>query len=139
MSLSAQHSTTVRLKSVLVSMANVALSKKNEKMTKEKSIEKKLKLLPTLREKRHYLVIKPKSKQEMSEKELHEKIDKAILDFIGIFGYAKAGPLFIEVKRNYVIVSITTKYVKSIKAALALSDLECVGVSGAIKKVRRFI
>ena len=108
-------------------------------MTKQKPIEKKLKLLTTLREKRHYLIIQPKSKQELNEKELHEKIDKAILDFIGIFGYAKAGALFIELKKNYAIVSITTKFVEVVKAALALSDLECVGVSGTIKKVRRFI
>lgn len=107
------------------------------KQKTNKPIEKKLKLLPTLREKRHYLVIK--SKQEMSEKELHEKIDKTILDFIGIFGYAKAGPLFIELKKDYAIVSITTKFVEQVKAALALSDMECVGVSGTIKKVRRFV
>lgn len=101
-------------------------------------IEKKLKLLPTLREKRHYLVIKPK--KEMQEKELHEKIDKTILDFMGIFGYAQAGVLFIELKKNYVIVSITTKFVEQVKAALALQgDVDCVGVSGTIKKARRFI
>ncbi len=104
---------------------------------KSKPIEKKLKLLPTLREKRHYLVIKPK--EALNEKELHEKIDKAILDFIGIYGYAKAGVLFIELKRNYAIISITTKFVEPVKAALALSDLDCVGVSGTIKKVRRFL
>jgi|GEM_PF-421185 len=101
-------------------------------------LEKKLKLLPTLREKRHYLVIKP-TKQEINEKALREKIDKAILDFLGIYGYAKAGPLFIELRKNYAIVSITTKYVLLVKAALALADLKCVGVSGTIKKVRRFI
>ncbi len=102
-----------------------------------KPIEKKLKLMPTLREKRHYLVIK--SKKALSENELKEKIDKAVLDFIGIYGYAKAGVLFIELRKNYAIISITTKFVEQVKASLTLADLECVGVSGTIKKVRRFI
>lgn len=112
---------------------------KKRKMPKEKSkpIEKKLKLIPTLREKRHYLVIKPK--HEMQEKELKEKIDKAILEFLGIYGYAKAGVLFIEVKKNYGIISVTTKYVSLVKAALTFTDLKCIGVSGTIKKVRRFL
>ncbi|MGB9707730.1 MAG: hypothetical protein ACPLXC_00125 [Candidatus Pacearchaeota archaeon] len=106
-------------------------------MKKQKPIEKKLKLLPTLREKRHYLVIK--SKKVLNENELKEKIDKAILDFIGIYGYAKAGVLFIELRKNYAIISIVTKLVDKVKASLTLTDLECVGVSGTIKKVRRFI
>lgn len=98
----------------------------------------KLWLLPSLREKRHYLVIK--SNTEYNEKELRDKIDSAILDFIGVYGYAMAGPLFIEVKKNYAIVSVTTNYVKFVKASLSFySDLDCIGVSGTIKKVRRFL
>ena len=101
--------------------------------------KKKLKMLPSLKEKRHYLVIKPQ--KSMNEKILKEKIEKIILDFLGIFGYAKAGPLFIETRKDYALVSILTKYVKEVKAALTLSEsrLVCVGVSGTIKKVRRFI
>lgn len=116
------------------------MTKEKQKSKSNKPVEKKLKLLPTLREKRHYLIIKPRAKKETSEKELKEKIEKVILNFIGIFGYAKAGPLFIELKKNYAIVSITTKYVSLVKAALSLTnELECVGVSGTIKKVRRFL
>ena len=112
------------------------MKNKREKI-KEKKKKKKLKLLPSLKEKRHYLVIKPE--KSMSEKELKEKIEKAILDFIGILGYANSGPLFVELKKDYAIVSITTKYVDKIKAALTLANLRCVGVSGTIKKVRRFL
>ncbi|MEM4152723.1 MAG: Rpp14/Pop5 family protein [Candidatus Pacearchaeota archaeon] len=109
----------------------------NEKEKTKKLKEKKLKLLPTLREKRHYLVIKPI--YETNEKELKEKIDGAIFDFIGIYGYAKAGPLYIEVKNNYAIVSVTTKWVDKVKASFIFTDLKCVGISGTIKKARRFI
>ncbi len=93
---------------------------------------KRLKMLPSLKEKRHYLVIKPGNK---------EKIDKILLDFLGVFGYARAGPQFIEARKEYVILSIMTKYVKEVKASLAFSKsgLSCVGVSGTIKKSRRFI
>jgi RNase P/RNase MRP subunit POP5 len=98
---------------------------------------KKLRLLPSLKEKRHYLVIK--SLKPIKEKEFKEKIEKIILNFLGIFGYSKAGPLFIELKKEYALVSVITKYVDEVKAALALSNVKCVGVSGTIKKARRFI
>lgn len=87
-------------------------------------------MLPSLKEKRHYLVIKPGNK---------EKLDKILIDFLGILNYARAGPQVIETRKEYTILSVITKYVKEIKAALAQSDFKCVGVSGTIKKSRRFI
>jgi RNase P/RNase MRP subunit POP5 len=92
--------------------------------------KKRLKMLPSLKEKRHYLVIKPGNK---------EKIDKLLLDFLGVLGYARAGPQFIESRKEYVILSVVRKYVKEVKSALVQSDFKCVGVSGTIKKSRRFI
>lgn len=113
--------------------------------------EKKLKLIPTLREKRHYLVIKVENIS--TEEEVRKVISKAILDFIGVYGYAKAGPLFIEIGKMkkemtteenvfYAIVSATTKYVNLIKASLTMAGkpkMSCIGVSGTIKKSRRFL
>lgn len=105
-----------------------SIGRKKGKM-KTKKI-KKLKLLPSLKEKRHYLVIKPGGK---------EKIDKILLDFLGVLGYARAGPQFIESRENYVIVSVVRKYVSDIKGAISGTGFNCVGVSGTIKKSRRFI
>ncbi|MCL6579258.1 MAG: hypothetical protein K6T73_07725 [Candidatus Bathyarchaeota archaeon] len=116
---------------------------------KNKPPEKRLKLLPTLREKRHYIVIAVEAKdKEFEETVLKEIINKAILNFIGILGYAQAGPIFVESgivgKKFYFIVSVTTKYVDKVKAAIALIDepnlsFRSVGVSGTIKKSRRFL
>ncbi len=98
---------------------------------------KKLKMMPSLKEKRHYLVIKPF--QDVVEQEFLNAVDKALIDFLGIFNYAKAGPLYIEVRRDYILLSVTTKYVNEVKAALSLSKTgKCIGVSGTIKKSRRF-
>ena len=98
-------------------------------------IAKKLRMLSTLREKKHYLVLS-------SEDSGEEAIKKAILDFIGTLGYAKAGIFFVEQdKANgmaYFIIGVETKYVDQAKAAIALMKpkVRCVGVSGTIKKAK---
>lgn len=106
----------------------------------KKTKKKKLKMLPTLREKKHYLVLTIKDK---TDKNLKAEINKAIIDFIGILGYAKAGILFIEQNKirgkHYLILSVATKYVDSVKAALTLTSYtRCIGVSGTLKKAGRF-
>ncbi len=126
----------------------------NYKMKKQKSkpAEKKLKLLPTLREKRHYIVLTAEAKdREIDEATLKDIINKAIINFIGVLGYAQAGPMFVESrvsgktgKKIYFIISVTTKYVDKVKAAISLIDepnlfFRSVGVSGTIKKTRRFL
>ncbi len=126
------------------------MKKKNIKDNKEKEEKqkleklKKLKLLPSLREKRHYLVLIINDKK-LNNKKIKEIINKAILNFIGVLGYAKAGPLFVEMgqtgKRKtdenfYVILSVTTKHVDVVRASLALTNVKCIGVSGTIKKAK---
>lgn len=97
---------------------------------------KKLKMLSTLKEKKHYLVL---TSEEAEEKD----IKKAILDFIGVLGYAKAGIFFVEQERinskeNCFILSVTTSHVDRIKVSISLMKpkVRCLGVSGTIKKAR---
>ena len=104
----------------------------------------KLKLKPTLKEKRHYLVLKIFSSQSLTEREIKEKIDTAIFGFIGTLGYANAGPQYIKTASNYAILSVTTKYVDYVKSALAINkdrniNIQCVGVSGTLLKAQRFL
>ncbi len=54
----------------------------------------KLKLKPTLKEKRHYLVIELLSDERLSEGQAKQVVDDSILEFIGKLGYASAGPLY---------------------------------------------
>lgn len=105
-------------------------------------MEKKIRMLPTLREKRHYLVLTVEGKTNQAK--CKEIIDNAILDFVGVLGYAAAGPLFVESGQAdgklYFILSVTTRWVDAVKAAIALLDsgllIRCIGVSGTIKKAR---
>lgn len=100
----------------------------------------KLKLLPTLKERKRYLVLLIKAR---SEEKVKKAVDKALLEFLGIFGYAQAGPMIMEMgKRNagfYCILSVNRKHVDKVKAAFSLFGIRCIGVSGSLRKVRRFL
>ncbi len=79
-------------------------------------------LKKSMREKKRYLLFRgPKS-----------KVEEAILDYVGILGYAKACPVFVS--KN--ILAVNRKEVEKIKAALFLSDIEVLKVSGTLKKLR---
>ncbi len=100
----------------------------------------KLKLLPSLKEKKRYLVLLIRARTEDRAK---KAIDKALLDFLGILGYAQTGPLIIETGKKepflYSILSINRSCVDKVKAAFSLTGIRCIGVSGSLRKVRRFL
>lgn len=95
---------------------------------------KKLKILPpTMREKRRYLLL------ETSDK---EKAEKAVMEYVGILGWAKANPQFIEQNKsskpnNKLILSITHTSLDGVKAALELKDIKVSRVSGVINKLQQ--
>ena len=129
----------------------------------------KLKLKPTLKEKRHYIIIELISKEKLNNQDVKNKIESAIRNFIGSLGLASAGPLFVKIEEmqckcnnlknnlptfkennnlplnKYIVtLSILTKYVDYVKASLTLFkdkdvSMRCIGVSGTIKKSERFI
>ncbi|MBS3100431.1 hypothetical protein J4463_04450 [Candidatus Pacearchaeota archaeon] len=79
-------------------------------------------LKPTQREKKHYLLLKGNFSKQDAE--------KAILDYIGILGYAKAAPIF--VKNN--ILAVNRNYVNEIKASFAMSEkISVARISGTIR------
>jgi len=57
------------------------------------------------------------------------KIEKAVLDYVGILGFAKASPLW--VKKN--ILAVDRKEAEKIKAGLELADIEVKRVSGTLR------
>jgi len=85
--------------------------------------EKNLK--PTMRENKRYLFIET----EASRKEIEE----AILEFLGILGYAKAGILFLG--KN--VLAVNREEVDKVRAALACyrKVINVKRVSGSLKKV----
>jgi RNase P/RNase MRP subunit POP5 len=113
-----------------------------------KSRKDKLKLRPTLKEKRHYLIIELTSKEKLNEQDVKNKIESSIKHFIGSLGLASAGPIFVKIKfskeKYLVTLSVLTKYVDYVKASFTLFkgkdvSMKCVGVSGTIKKSERFL
>ncbi len=90
--------------------------KKIMKRKKEKS------LLPSLREKKKYLLIEKTSK---------DRIEKAVLDYVGVLGYGKAAPMWVKGKEN--ILAVNRKELEKVKAALELDGIKVRRVSGTLK------
>lgn len=84
-------------------------------------MEKKLK--PSMRENKRYLLTNASK----------EKAEKAILDFLGILGYAKAGVVFTS--NN--VVAVNRKELDKIRAAFELADIKVRRVSGTIKGLKK--
>jgi len=87
--------------------------------------EKKLK--PTLREKKRYLYLETKLNKD--------EIEKIILDYIGILGYAKSGIYFIS--KN--ILAVNRNMINEIKAAFSFANIKVKRVSGSLKKIKEII
>ena len=64
-----------------------------------------------------------------------ENIEKAILDYIGILGWAKASPLFVKQIGKKQVLAISRKEIINVRAAMvaAPGNLEVLKVSGTIK------
>ena len=99
-------------------------------------------LLPSLREKKRYLVF-----EVISEKELtlmpDKEIEESMLKLHGEIGLGKAGLIFLKNKWNKMlqrgIVKVHYKYVDQLKAALCSFNtgdaiIRSIGVSGILKK-----
>ncbi len=85
------------------------------------NMEKKLK--PSFRENKRYLVVNAGK----------EKVEKAILDFIGILGYSKAGIIWI--KEN--VLAVNREALNNVKASLAFAGIKVSRISGTIKGLGR--
>ncbi len=96
----------------------------------------KLRLKPSIREKKRYLYFKIKSVNGDAGK----LIKKSILDYVGSLGYAKASPRVIKIEKKGStyegILSINRKEIEKIKGALVLAEIEVIKVSGTLKKLK---
>ena len=87
-------------------------------------------LKPSHREKKRYLLI--------SGTDAHKGvIEKVILEFIGVLGYAKASPMFIKSLKGRVVVSVNRGMLNEVRSSLLLSgkDLLVGKVSGTLKSL----
>jgi len=66
------------------------------------------------------------------KKNTKEIIEKAILKYLGVLGYAKSGAIFVKKEKN-LILAVNRKMLDEVKSALALSNISVKKVSGTIK------
>lgn len=90
-------------------------------------MEKKLK--SSLRENKRYLLLEGNISRE--------DIEKAVLEFLGILGYAKASPKWIQADGKFVL-AVNRESLDYIRAALTLAKKQIIvkKVSGTLKGLR---
>ena len=83
-----------------------------------------LKLKSSSRINLRYALLEAKSKEE---------VEKTILDYIGILGWAKARPYFVK-SEDKIILAVERKMLNDVRAAFALSkNVKVKRVSGTLK------
>lgn len=87
----------------------------------------KMKLMPSLKEKKHYLVFKGEKKAA----------ENALFEFLGILGMAKANPQVILMKGDKGIIMFNRDYADEVRTALVFSGMHTVGISGTINKAKQ--
>ncbi len=83
-----------------------------------------------MRENKRYLLIEGR--------ELRKNVEKAILEFIGVFGMSKAGLSWIKDSENSAIISVNREAVDNVRASLAVfpKRMEVKKVSGTLKGLK---
>jgi RNase P/RNase MRP subunit POP5 len=84
-----------------------------------------LKQKPSAKIHRRYLLMKGSK----------EKIEKAILDYIGMLGWAKASPVFVKRLKGKNVLAIERKSLDEVRGAFAIAadDIQVLKVSGTLK------
>jgi len=85
----------------------------------------KLKIKPSAKIKRRYVLINGTK----------DDIEKAILDYIGILGWAQSSLVFVNSNKSESIISVEVKFLANVRAAIELSGLalKIRKVSGTLK------
>ena len=109
-----------------------------------------MKLLPSLKQKKRYLLFKLISaEQKFKLPEVESEVNQALLLFLGQIGVAKAAPIFLKEKFDFdqqqFVVKVDPKFVNEVKAALTLIKkiknskviIHSIITSGTIKKLKK--
>ncbi len=83
-------------------------------------------LKPSMKDNKRYLLLKGSFNKE--------DVEKAILKYIGVLGFAKAAPVWV----NNNVLAVNRKEVDKVRASFAISDkkIEVARVSGTISGLR---
>ena len=103
-------------------------------------------LLPTLREKKRYVVFEVISEQPIDANHVQLEIEKSFLQLFGELGYSEAGPIFLHERYNkntqQGMIKIGYKHVEQLRTAFAMikhingkkTIIRSICVSGILKK-----
>ncbi len=104
-------------------------------------------ILPTLKEKKRYIVFEVVSDKKISENALEKGIQENVTRFLGELGVAKSGFMLVKdaIKGNKGIIKTNVKYQDEMKMALNLMKnigkekvvVNVSGVSGILNKARK--
>lgn len=88
-------------------------------------------LKPSHREKKRYLLIKGKDANK-------KNVEKIILEFIGILGYAESGVTFVKINKASLIVAVNREAVDKVRSSFLISgkDVGIVKVSGSVGNLK---
>ena len=110
-----------------------------------------MKLLPSLRQKKRYVVFEIKSDKAFSLSEVQEAVESSLLRFLGELWTAKASPLFLKEKWNETeqccAVKVNHTYVVELQSALIRNKkikntpvlIKSVISSGTLKKASSYL
>jgi ribonuclease P/MRP protein subunit POP5 len=108
-----------------------------------------MKLMPSLKQRKRYILFEIKSDKSFSLSDIKEEVDKALLLFLGQLGLSKAIPQFVHEKsgRNKFVLKCNNKYVDEVKSAIILIKsiknnqiiLNSVITSGTLKKISSYL
>lgn len=87
-------------------------------------------ILPVLKEKKRYILYESKLNNNI--------LRQGIKDFIGEYGMAKAGIMFISSRNNRGIIKTNVKWLDQVKTSLSLMKqrVKPIKVSGTLKKLK---
>lgn len=109
-----------------------------------------MKLQPSLRQKKRYVVFEIIADRKFSYPEIKEEVDKSLLLFWGQLGLARASPIMVsekfQLEQQKFIIKVNHNYVDELKAALTLSKkikntpiiFRSMTVSGILKKASNY-
>ena len=84
----------------------------------------RLKLKPSARDKRRYFLVSGGG---------NEKIEKAILDYVGVLGFAKSAYMFVKKAKGRVVGSCLRQELNNVRAGLGFRGMKIDKVSGTLK------
>ena len=102
-------------------------------------------LLPSLKEKKRYIVYEIMADIQFKFPQVKEVIDNKCLEFLGQLGYGKAGIMHLNIfEKNKGILKINNKYINEVKTSLALIKtinnhkviMKIIGISGILNKAK---